>query len=52
MKDIYRSFENFENERYLLRAVTMKQLEFRPGSALLIGEDGYAYNGYWENAQI
>ena len=23
MKDIYRSFENFENERYLLRAVTM-----------------------------
>ena len=23
MKDIYRSFENFENERYLLRTVTM-----------------------------
>ena len=23
MKNIYRSFENFENERYLLRTVTM-----------------------------
>lgn len=42
MKDIYRSFENFENERYLLR----------PSEEYLIGEDGEAYNGYWKKSQV
>ena len=30
----------------------LKRLGFRPSNSPLIGEDGYAYNGYWENAQI
>lgn len=34
------------------RQAALKLLGFHPSSALLIGEDGYAYNGYWENAQI
>lgn len=46
MKKIYRSFEK---ERYLLRPC---RRVYSDQYALLIGEDGYAYNGYWENAQI
>ena len=34
------------------RQAALKRLGFRPSNSPLIGEDGYAYNGYWENAQI
>lgn len=34
------------------RQAALEKLGFRPGSAFLIGADGYAYNGYWEYTQI